>query len=84
MTKLDFLVVFYGILIIIVFLLSILFFIFYRQEEKKKQVPFYYQQINYQSDLEKYYKMVTRQKRILWKKKLQLFLLTIFVKIGRK
>ncbi len=62
----------------------ILFIAFSQKTEAKNKCQFHQYQISYQQNLEKYQKMVKKQKRILWKKQLQLFLYTVLLKIKEK
>lgn len=76
--------IFYCVLILVFIFFSIIFLIAYIKGNHEKQAKFYQHTINYQSELEKYYKMKSLQNRILLKKQLYLLWLNFLVKIKGK
>lgn len=73
-------IIVYLILIIILAILLITYGVYVIIDERKK-MKYYYSNLLYVTDWDKFSTMVKKQKRIIRKKKLQLFFLTIMVKI---
>ncbi len=78
-------IIFNGILCIIMIILLITYAIYVIADERKKlsKIKYYKSTITYETDWGKYCDMVDKQKRILFRKKMQLFWLTFLVKIKR-
>jgi len=73
-------VIVYIILIVLMVILLSVYSIYVIIDERKK-VKYYYSNLLYVTDWDKFSTMVKKQNRIIRKKKIQLFFLTIMVKI---
>ena len=73
-------IIVYLILIIILAILLLVYSVYVIIDERKK-MKYYYSNLLYVTDWDKFSTMVKKQKRIIRKKKIQLFFLTIMVKI---
>lgn len=74
--------IFNLVLCIIMIILLITYGIYVIIDERKK-MKYYKSTLLYETDWDKYCTMVNKQKRIIFYKKFQLFLLTLLVKIKR-
>lgn len=70
----------YLILIILMVILLITYSVYVIVDERKK-MKYYYSYLLYETEWDKFSTMVKKQKRIVRKKKIQLFFLTLLVKI---
>ena len=68
----------YIVLIAVMVILLIVYMIYVILDERKK-LKYYKSTIYYETDWDKYNDMVVKQKRILFNKKIQLFILQILV-----
>jgi len=71
------------ILIILGIFLGFLYFIYIMYDERKKwkKVKYYKEQISYELDYTKYFDMVRLQKKVIRSKYIELFFLTLLVKL---
>ena len=70
-------IIIYGTICLILLLLLLLI-VFVIVNDKDYSIKFYKYKIKYDEDLEKYYKIMKKQKRIILKKRIKLFFLNFF------
>lgn len=61
--------------------LILIFWLVYLYDSERKKSKYYEYRITYEEELTKYYAILKKQKRVIFKKKLQLFWLRLLVKV---